>query len=244
MELSTQDLLQAIIEEYHKVFQEIKDGTLTEIPTGENKTKQVFFMKNGNWGLSSGTLRKDGHRKGDTTTVYRLKKIAKFGLFSEDDFKNYKGDLHKEIGSNDTDAKYIMIYLHNRVTNRQTDNGVVNRDFGYEDDEIATEGARMQVVVNRYERDRTIREKVLAKRKGNYSCEVCGFNFKSVYGDLGKDFIHVHHRMPLYKIGKSYHPNTDTDFALVCPNCHAMLHRNREEPLLPEDLRGIIVKQN
>ena len=52
------------------------------------------------------------------------------------------------------------------------------------------------------------------------------------------------HRMPLYKIGKSYHPNTDTDFALVCPNCHAMLHRNREEPLLPEDLRGIIVKQN
>ena len=141
-------------------------------------------MKNENWGLSTGILRKNG-RKGDITTVHRLEKIAKIGLFSEDDFKNYKGDLHKEIGSNDTDAKYIMIYLHNRVTNQKTVN---NRDFGYEDDEIATEGARMQVVVNRYERDKKIREEVLAKREGNCSCEVCGFNFESVYGELGKNF--------------------------------------------------------
>lgn len=237
MELSTQDLLKAIKEEYRKVFQEIKDGTLTEIPIGENKTKQVFSMGNGNWGLSTGILRKNG-RKGDITTVYRLEKIAEFGLFSEDDFKNYKGDLHKEIGSNNTDAKYIMIYLYNRVTNQQTVN---NRDFGYEDDEIATEGARMQVVVNRYERDKKIREEVLAKREGNCSCEVCGFNFESVYGELGKNFIHVHHRIPLYKIGEN-HPNIATDFALVCPNCHAMLHRNREEPLLPEELREKIIK--
>lgn len=238
-------LLNLIIEEYKKVFLEILNGTLTEIPFGKKGTKKVFAIeKTGNWGLSTGRHRKDG-RKGDTTSPYRLECIAELGLFSEEDFNNYKGDLHKEVQYNSTDAKYIMIYLYNRVMQKDPHlhMSIESQEFGREEYVINTEGARMRVEINRYERDRGIRNAFLATKNGDYSCEVCGFDFESVYGELGKGFIHVHHRIPLCKIGESYHPDIERDFALVCPNCHAMLHRKREDCLSVEELREIISKE-
>ena len=241
MEKSNQHLLNLIIDEYNKVFQEIINGTLTEIPFGRKKMKKVFAIeKTGNWGLSTGKPRKDG-RKGDTTSPYRLECIAKLGLFSEEDFYDYEGDLHKEVGYNSTDAKYIMIYLYNRVVQITSHLNIPteSQELGLEEYTITTEGTRMEVVVNRYERDRTIRNAFLATKEGDYSCEVCGFNFEAVYGELGKAFIHVHHKIPLFLIGKSYHPDIKKDFALVCPNCHAMWHR-KDPPYNVDDLKRII----
>ncbi len=35
-------------------------------------------------------------------------------------------------------------------------------------------------------------------------CKGCGFDFEKTYGDLGKDFIHVHHITPLKTITECY----------------------------------------
>lgn len=241
--------LDLIIAEYHKAFQEILAGALNKIPFGDSGTKNVFAVKkNGNWGLTTGKQRKNGKREGDTTTPYRVNRMASLGLFRKQDFNNFKGDLHKAVGGNHVDAKYIMVFLYNRVVQSQQHYCLSeeSQELGLEEyDPITerTEGNRKQVVVNRYERDKSIRDAFLSTRHGDYSCEVCGFSFESVYGDLGKEFIHVHHKKPLFSIGENYHPVIEKDFALVCPNCHAMLHRNRKGVLTVEELREKILKQ-
>jgi hypothetical protein len=55
-------------------------------------------------------------------------------------------------------------------------------------------------------------------------CEVCGFDFAGVYGTRGSNFCEVHHLMPL----SDAHSEVETrlqDLAIVCSNCHRMLHR-------------------
>src|SRR5690606_4813861 len=62
------------------------------------------------------------------------------------------------------------------------------------------------------------------KKYGKLDCEVCGFDFHEIYGEIGMGFIEAHHRVPLSQIDGE----TETelkDLALVCSNCHRMLHR-------------------
>ncbi|HTE83782.1 MAG TPA: EVE domain-containing protein [Dehalococcoidia bacterium] len=97
------------------------------------------------------------------------------------------------------------------------------------------EGARRQVFVNAYERSTEARRQCI-KRYG-FSCWACGMSFESVYGDLGKDFIHVHHLRSLAELGEEYEVDPIEDLRPVCPNCHAMLHRS-SPALSIEDLRA------
>ncbi|WP_369122648.1 HNH endonuclease [Paraburkholderia piptadeniae] len=48
------------------------------------------------------------------------------------------------------------------------------------------------------------------------------------YGPLGEGFIHVHHIVPLTEIRKEYNVDPIADLRPVCPNCHAMLHSNKD----------------
>ena len=65
------------------------------------------------------------------------------------------------------------------------------------------------------------------KATGQLNCEACGFNFAAVYGDHGSDFIEVHHLIPLYELPE--HTKTKIeDLALLCANCHRMVHRQRQ----------------
>ncbi len=96
------------------------------------------------------------------------------------------------------------------------------------------EGAKMHITVNAYERNPEARRACL--RHHGYSCKACGINFEETYGEIGKDFIHVHHIVELNTPGRQQLTNPITDLIPVCPNCHAMLHR--ETPCLTvEQLR-------
>lgn len=88
---------------------------------------------------------------------------------------------------------------------------------------ITFEGLKKSITVNKYERSSLARSKCIEYHGTN--CKVCNINFNDVYGDLGKDFIHIHHIIPIHKIGKIYKVNYKEDLIPVCPNCHAMLHR-------------------
>jgi 5-methylcytosine-specific restriction protein A len=81
----------------------------------------------------------------------------------------------------------------------------------------------------RRERDpRLKRDKIEdAKRRGMaIACEVCAFDFHRTYGDRGFEYIECHHRTPLGVTGKVR--TRLADLALICSNCHRMIHRRRE----------------
>lgn len=70
---------------------------------------------------------------------------------------------------------------------------------------------------------------------GHLQCEACIFDFHKFYGDIGYGFIECHHRTPLSKFKVQSKTNLD-DLALVCANCHRMLHRSIDS-LTIEDLK-------
>lgn len=97
-----------------------------------------------------------------------------------------------------------------------------------EDEEGVSEGAVAYRLHRQRERNaskvRDKKRKVLAD-ENCLKCEVCGFDFHQTYGELGKEFIECHHRTPISEPNRG---NTKlSDLALVCANCHRMLHRGR-----------------
>ena len=115
-----------------------------------------------------------------------------------------------------------------------------------EDDDLAftdsvTEGQILYKLHKVFERDRKIvqrkKEQALA-RFGKLACEACVFVFDEFYGDIGKDFMECHHRTPLSKLRISTKTTLDS-LALVCSNCHRMLHK-RIDTISVEDLRMMI----
>jgi HNH endonuclease len=92
----------------------------------------------------------------------------------------------------------------------------------------AKEGARITRHVTQESLTRDGKLIELAKQRayemgnGKIKCECCEFDFVEAYGDLGDRFIECHHKIHL-KAGERI---TDLkDLALVCSNCHRMLHR-------------------
>jgi hypothetical protein len=59
---------------------------------------------------------------------------------------------------------------------------------------------------------------------GRLVCEVCDFDFAAVYGELGSGFAECHHNQPLAEAAAE-RLTTLADLAVVCANCHRMLHR-------------------
>lgn len=70
-------------------------------------------------------------------------------------------------------------------------------------------------------------EQVLKQENGRLLCEVpgCGFDFVSVYGEAGRGYAHVHHKLPLANLPPEGGKVRLVDLAIVCANCHAMIHR-------------------
>ncbi len=111
-----------------------------------------------------------------------------------------------------------------------------NNFFGEINNEnLYIEGSIKKVVVNKYERNIEARKKCLEKH--GYKCKVCKMSFEDTYGEIGKEFIHVHHIKPLAGIAKEYKLNPEKDLIPVCPNCHAMLH-TYDPPLSVEELQN------
>jgi 5-methylcytosine-specific restriction protein A len=103
------------------------------------------------------------------------------------------------------------------------------------------EGAKIKVEINKYERNPINRAACIAHY--GPKCRVCGLEFGDFYGEHGKDFIEVHHLIPVSQMGGSYNIDPINDLAPVCSNCHSMLHRENP-PLSIEVLKKIIAESN
>jgi 5-methylcytosine-specific restriction protein A len=106
----------------------------------------------------------------------------------------------------------------------------------------AMEGAERMALVRHRQREQSLRDGKIAeaRKRGNSKlrCEVpgCGFDFEAVYGELGRDYAQVHHLKPLGDRTKPSLTKLD-DLAVVCANCHAMIHRGGK----CRSLNGLII---
>lgn len=104
--------------------------------------------------------------------------------------------------------------------------------------EDLSEGSKIQVEVNKYERNPVARMQCIAHY--GPECWVCDLNFAEAYGELGDGYINVHHRVLVSSYaGQSYVVDPVRDLVPLCPNCHMMIHRRRP-PLEPAELRAIM----
>ena len=91
------------------------------------------------------------------------------------------------------------------------------------------EGMVRSRLIKHRSRERALRDAKLrqTRESGALRCEVprCGFDFAQRYGALGEGYAQVHHLRPLAD-SKGPIETRLSDLAVVCANCHAMIHLN------------------
>lgn len=136
------------------------------------------------------------------------------------------------------DEKVLREFYNDRTLLRQIagriaaslNNAIATIIPDIDEEASAKEGKRLQRIHFHIERDRKIvanKKRNILQKEGKLACEVCDFDFLRFYGDIGANFIECHHIVPLAKLL----PDTTTklsDLALVCSNCHRMLHKGSE----------------
>ncbi|MGW1272457.1 HNH endonuclease [Streptomyces sp. NPDC002491] len=121
---------------------------------------------------------------------------------------------------------------------------VLPEDDDADDDDVSAPEGRVLYRRHRTrERNKRLRAKKIAavlKKGGILACEVCGFNFSAVYGERGQGYIECHHVVPLHEAGEG--TTKLADLALICSNCHRMIHRCAPWPT-PAELRELVQEQ-
>jgi 5-methylcytosine-specific restriction protein A len=108
------------------------------------------------------------------------------------------------------------------------------------DSEPVTLRSRTEAVRYRWhkraERSRSLAAE--AKKFHGTRCQVpaCGKDLSEIYGDLARGYIEAHHLTPFSALeGRPTDLDPKTDFAVVCPDCHRMIHR-RTDPYSLEEI--------
>lgn len=93
----------------------------------------------------------------------------------------------------------------------------------------AVEGKILSYVHKRRERSRRLihqKKQSVLKRYGRLTCEVCSFDFQERYGERGAGFAECHHIIPISELN-SMRRTLLSDLAIVCANCHRMIHSKK-----------------
>ncbi len=96
------------------------------------------------------------------------------------------------------------------------------------EDDGYLEGQEKLVKHKIYERNAKVIDDAKVKFKNEHNgklfCEICEFDFSEYYGEIGESFIECHHNKPVSQM-KAGDKTKIKDLAMVCSNCHRMLHR-------------------
>lgn len=95
--------------------------------------------------------------------------------------------------------------------------------------------------------------KAVKKARG-YKCEACGGNLAKLYpGIKNSKYVEAHHLAPISSLkGLKVSRNPKTDFAVLCANCHRMIHRFNapgdlkafRETIAPAFIRALSLKKS
>lgn len=105
----------------------------------------------------------------------------------------------------------------------------INQDWSSADgtDISVAEGKALLRLHRHRERNRGIiirKKRQVLQNADRLECEACEFDFQTVYGSIGEGFAECHHRLPFAAAAGERRTRLQ-DLAIVCANCHRMLHR-------------------
>jgi len=103
-----------------------------------------------------------------------------------------------------------------------------------------TEGGRRLVMHLQRERNQTVVRKK-KKQATSLACEVCHFSFDLRYGGAASDYCEVHHLLPLSEVELSTKTRME-DLAILCANCHRVVHL-RNPPYELDEVRRMIANR-
>jgi len=124
--------------------------------------------------------------------------------------------IRENAGSHDSQQRLLRVPRASQLTEEP------------EEDEFP-EGKVLYRTHRARERSRTLVEAAkrhAMKSGGNLSCQACGFVFSERYGALGDGYLECHHIIPVSELRPSARTKV-VDIALLCSNCHRMVHRRR-----------------
>lgn len=163
-------------------------------------------------------------------------------ILSEDDYGTYDGKRLQTMRCLAPDSVDLVEKIWSNPELLESDDFIVSFYKDFEEASIAssnsenltedaassTEGRLIESWSTRRERDPSNRARCLANREAR--CAVCEMSFLEQYGEIGRDFIHVHHEHPIGASNDKTGDLHDPENAMkpVCPNCHAMLHRGMD----------------
>jgi 5-methylcytosine-specific restriction enzyme A len=185
--------------------------------------------------------RPDAERFRNTNGVYmKLSNFLRFDPDYDGAGLSRGGKLEESIWSEFADDRDR---LHKLAEAIRLGYSLVGKDVQL-DDEEENEFPEGRVLF-RLHRQRERNSALVRKRKASanrLACEVCGFDFEETYGQLGSGYIECHHTQPI----SEYEVDQKTklqDLALVCANCHRMLHRRRPW-MSTQELSSLIARSN
>ncbi len=85
----------------------------------------------------------------------------------------------------------------------------------------AMEGTETEIRISRRGRSRLLRDDAIDKSRG--VCEVCNRDFSKLFSGAGCRVLQVHHRRQLSAL-VAPRINKSEDLAVVCANCHSLIH--------------------
>ncbi len=190
----------------------------------EMKAHHVIFVKEGSFIVGKGTIT----RPYDWNPDIMAGTDAVWEHLVEVDWDNGFVPIEKVIGSEQRSTVIELSKSEVEAIEEEEEKAVrdsiKDRDY-FEGDEYETESRFRK-------RNRALIE--AKKANSNYECEVCGMRYEDVYGEIGREFIIAHHREPIHGGRRK---SSLEDIALICWNCHAMLHCTNP-PLTVEQLRN------
>lgn len=160
-----------------------------------------------------------------------------------------RSELDKIVFNEFKDNRRQLHEIASEIKKVIGDEGLKTQLYYVEEDEqtsqdSVSEGQVLYKLHKVRERDKKIvrqkKEQALS-RFGRLACESCVFVFAEYYGAIGGNYIECHHRTPLsdFKVATK---TTLDDLALVCSNCHRMLHKNIDT-LTIDELKTMITYQ-
>ncbi len=118
--------------------------------------------------------------------------------------------------------------------------------------EVISEGGVRSQVTKYYQRSQKLRNAAIDhfSKDGIITCDCCGFEFRSFYGEkYGKSCIEIHHMKPIFKYEGEKDDKTIAEalknLLPVCPNCHRVIHKNNiTAELIPQFKQYLISKSS
>ena len=162
-----------------------------------------------------------------------------------------QGELLLWAGLNGVEVIWCAECLGQSVTPAETETDSYDRsqDETSEDGTVvsanmvahAVEGIAREITVTERSRSDALRRAALKRAKG--VCEACGTDYSKLLGGLGERVLQVHHRQQL-SLADEPKVNGLDDVAVVCANCHLMIHADISKAIPVEELRHRLLAIN